>query len=247
MALQDANTAAVLQSHMFAEWFEQTAHTGPPGDLGAGTAMKVGLRALVKVILREQVSKRTTRVTADSFDAGDTYTITLDGTAHAIAAPASLDGLVVAWETAINAAHTGVITALAVDANDSPSPGTNTHVLITGDADTDYTLAIAVTGGGTGTIDAVADASNCTARLYGVNEPLGATGSWSEVRWPKTDLVDLPVGQHGLTERLNISSMPRMYVELADIFGDYDGIPGAGATLTYNARVMWGPSALSGV
>ena len=246
-AFETASQDAILAAGRNAEWTAQPTYTGRPANIGAGGDMKDTINALVKIDLRENIAFRTVRVTSDTFDAASTYTVTINGTVHTSATPATLDAMVEAIEAAINGgAQAANVTALSVDAAGVDDPGNNTTVLITGDNEDDYTLNVGVSGGA-GTIDADADPSSATARLYGLDGPQTTAATarpnkWTDIRWPKTDTIDLPVDNRGYTERLDVASVQRMYVELADVVGAFDGIPTGSATITYVPIVTWGPS-----
>ena len=243
----DANTAAVLAAGLTAEWEDQLVMSGRPANIGAGGDMKGAIVALLTIDPRENVLFRTSRVTSTTFDAASTYVVTINGTVHSSATPATLDAMVEALEAAINGgAQAGNVTALSVNDLDVDDPGSNTKVRIVGDNEDDYTLAVAVSGGA-GTIDAVADPSTCVARIYTLDGPVAVLAAnrpdrWTSSRWPKFDLTDLPVDNRGFIERLHVASLQRSYVEISDEFGTGDGIPGVNATLAYLTKVAWGPS-----
>ena len=244
---ETANLLSILAAGRVPSWTEQTAFSGAPDADDDGVDIstvesKGAIVAMIGVDLREDVHRRKAVVTA-THDATSTYTVTINGTAHADATPTDLDELMTDLRDAINAgAQASAVTATALDSDGadvtvSGNPATQLQIL--GDNDLDWYIDISVAGGA-GTIACVADPSSATMRLWSrFRAATGTTapGSWRAILLDGTS-ADLSLTWVGHAERYATAWLSPLYVELDDI----DGNASDGASVPYsNPAVNIGP------
>ena len=241
--LTTVNTEAVLATGRTVQWSHQASYTGAPADAAAGVAFDKPVSVYLSVRLREEIHRRTARVTMASLDTGATYTVTLNGTGINYATPSDEDDLITGLRDAIiaNGTTNALVSVAALDADgedvtSSAQPAVT--LLITGKAEADYSIAISATAGA---LACVADAVTASGRLY--MKPDGskannASGSTDAV--PDWRLVSgggsLSFERRGFFERINAAGSSRVYLELHTLAGD--GSDGGG--VTYSARVDLG-------
>lgn len=218
-------------------WALQADYEGAPASPEAGVSLANTIYLAIAISLREEVHRRTARVSITTLDLTATYTVTVDG--HAVdydadtASPSPSDAADVLQgiADAINADGTvgGLVTATAVDED---GDGTVEAVRLTGDAEADYTLDISATG--SAVLACVADATTASGRLYLTARGQGALPtSWRLAHNGELGAVDY----RGYAERARTSGCGRAYIELYDIAGP----SGDGSSVTYEPSVWLGP------
>jgi hypothetical protein len=241
-----SNLLNTLMVGRYLRWKEQldtagTAYqyTGAPLSASYGVYLENSPRTRLCVSLRTDVHRRTVWVTEDNHVAGQTYTVTVDGTAVAYASGGGdswadvLDGLV--------AALPGVPAADALvtfTAEDLDSDGTNETLVVRGKAEADYTFDASATGAAT--VGVQADPNTATFRTYAYYAAgTPASGSSSPSAWQlHEDAVTIGYRGHA-SDMYDSAGWGRAYLEGYDL----DGPAGDGASVTYDfAYLAWGPA-----
>lgn len=227
---ETANALAILAGARVPSWTEQAAWTTPPQSASAGVYLENSLFTMLAVEMREEVHRRTARVTISTLDLAASYTVTINGTACTAAGPfANLPAIINGLVTAINAsAIASAVTASAVD-EDASIAGVET-VKIVGDNSTDYTITMSATG--TGVLAVVADPTIATLKIYAK-----LRGSSAPSAWVAPYDASYALDWTGYVERLACAGVDRFAAELSDVDGTGDG-----ASVTYtNVTVKIGP------
>lgn len=263
---------SVLQGGRTPSWCEQTdqpdgsgnpSFTGAPSSAGSGVSLQPAgtisdgasqggaLWSILHVQLREDVSKRTARVTALHYVNGETYTITIGGNAVAVVGGATWADCVVALVAALPGVPAAalLVTFTAVDAD---GDGTVDTLLIRGKAEAGWSLGLTTTGAAT--MLAAADPASCTARAYwycaGSAE---SSATLAPSGWGADAANTWTVTYRGLNTRCQTGGRSRAYCELSSLTGDVgDAAAGANVIHYYDvptvsssrtgARVFWGPA-----
>jgi hypothetical protein len=225
-----ANELAILAGGRNPQWVEQEDYDGAPTSAGDGVHLEDSLKTLVDVRLREDVHRRTARVTVTTLDLTANYTVTINGTACAATGPfADRAEVINDLVTAINGSGiASAVTASAAD-EDSGVSGVDT-VKIVGDTETDFSIDISATG--TGVLACEADAVSAEMQIYVTYGGTNAPDGWRaplECQWTLDVL--------GFGERFDTPGIDRMYVGLSSI----DGHANDGASVTYAPTVHIGP------
>ena len=106
-----ANELATRNAGRVPLWYEQIdddgagVYTDIPTGL-AGVAISDATRCALIVAMRTNAHRRQADLTIPTFDAAGTYVVTVNGTTHTSATPASRNAAIVALSTAINAGAT---------------------------------------------------------------------------------------------------------------------------------------------
>ena len=238
------NNEAILSVGRTIQWAHQSAHSGAPATAAAGVPLSSPVSAYLSVRLREEIHRRTARVTMTTLDTGATYTVTINGTACNKATPTDEDDLLTGLRDAINSGVGSTVTATALDAGgedvtSSSQPATS--VRIVGDAEADYSIAISATAAGV--LACSADASTASGRIYA--QPSGSKKSGSTDAVPGWRMVAggglLSFDYRGTLERINAAGTERIYCELHTLAGHASD----GASVTYTARVDLGQAVVS--
>ncbi len=244
---ETANLLAVLAGARRPVWTppgdngnDTTGYTGAPQVAGAGVEIldnasdSRGVLAVgVYVAMREDVHRRTFRITIPVFDAASTYTVTINGAATSGASQATITLLLAELVTDINTAAAATITAIA----DPDAP--TTTVLVTGDAEADYTIGVSVAAG-TGTILATADPTSATIRAFTTLAGTMSDGSALPTNWCLVPEFEYTADYRGYRDTFQPPGCGRFYVELDDLTGTGD-VAGASGTITYAPTVLIGP------
>lgn len=239
-----ATELAILLAGRAPSWRSQvvsSALTAPPVAVTDGAALDSAPRTLVAVDLREDVHRRTARLTIPTLSIGDDFTVTINGgtAVYDSVGDADLDEVVAGLAAAINAdadVNTIVLATAVRASDDATTVGVRDSVKIVGLTSADYTIDF--TDNGTSVVACVADASTATLRLYfalatapGVTLPDG----WRKA--PTSYSID---GQ-GFVERFDTAGLSRMFVMLSGL----DGPSGDGAAVTVRTPdVRIGPAVL---
>lgn len=242
---EDLNRAGLLAIGLMPEWVDIASadYLTPPDAADSGVYLQNSPRVLISVDVRDQVHRRTARVVVGTADLTTTvYTVTINGTAVAYDASASLPADATALVAGIAAAleADGTVGPLVVATADPDAP--TTTILIRGASATDYSIAVSVVGG-TGTLSCNADAVSCTVHAYLTAGGIVKTGSTGSAgRWKRpAEGVWTGVAYRGVCERLDCGGYDRIAIELTSIAGHASD----GGTVTFNiARVMVGPAVL---
>lgn len=266
---QNVNEIAELNACRLPSWLPKVTPDidGAPSTADAGVALAPTITngttaARVAVKLREDVYRRTARVTVTTRDAAANYTVTVNGTAIATTSGsfATDDSVLVELKAKIDADTTvgqavappgsPVIDSYLIDSSGDVTLGTvaggNAAValVIIGEADTDY--SIAVSAGGTGVLACKADPLTATAYIWltaGGRGEDGTSDKPGDVDWCLADDGAKSVTRRGLAINLNVGGWARLYVELGSVAGHGSD----GGTVTYtdaNSPVVWvGPAA----
>jgi hypothetical protein len=231
---EDANRLAVLAAGANPQWVEQTDYSGNPDSAASGVYLEEALQTQVIVDLREELHRRTARVTIGTLDLTADYVIEINGNAvtydAGVAGPADATEVLEGIAAAINADVTvgPLVTAEAVDTDEDAVIDT---VVIRGDAEADYSIDFSTTG--TAVLEVSADAKTASARIF---QKAGGSGDrpdgWRLVRGANAIAID----RYGFAERLETGGIDRFYVELYDVDGGGDG-----ASVTHTATVLIGP------
>jgi hypothetical protein len=214
---EDANRLAVLAAGANPQWVEQTDYSGNPDSAASGVYLEEALQTQVIVDLREELHRRTARVTIGTLDLTADYVIEINGNAvtydAGVAGPADATEVLEGIAAAINADVTvgPLVTAEAVDTDEDAVIDT---VVIRGDAEADYSI-------------------DFSTRIF---QKAGGSGDrpdgWRLVRGANAIAID----RYGFAERLETGGIDRFYVELYDVDGGGDG-----ASVTHTATVLIGP------
>lgn len=259
---QNVNIIAELSACLRPSWSPLTEAdiTDAPNSAADGVSLadNTSPASRVAIALREDVWRRTARVTVDTRDAATNYTVTVDGTAIATTsgAFASDDAILVEIKAKVDAdatvgqaAATPVVDSYLIDADGATTVGTAgggtaaVALIIIGESQADY--SIAVSAGGTGVLACKADPSTATAYVYVTASGVGGSGSGDKPATTDWFLVDdgtKSVTFRGLALNVTTGGWDRLYVELGSVAGD-----GAdGGTVTYldsNSPTVWvGPA-----
>jgi len=224
-------------------WEEQTAHIVAPTGAGSGVALNnaPSMRWLAK--LREDVSKRTGRLTSLVHTPTDTYTVTVGGNAVAYVSLAGstfedvVNGLVAALP-GVPAAD-ALVTFVGVDV---AGLGALDTLLIQGKAEAEVSLAITTTGTSTTTL--TLDASTATARVFLKAGPQGG-GTANPDGWHHKDVEDFSLTYRGISKSVpDVGGWDRAAVELASVAAFAGDAAAGNNVLALNTEVQIGPCAM---
>jgi len=229
-----ANLLATLMVGRDPQWTEQTTYTGAPDTADDGVDLVNCPKTLVDVAMREEVHRRTVKVTIDTLDLTATYTIYINGITCAYDAGAGgatdEEDVIHGIRDAVNTAASAVVTAVAIDAD---GDGDDDTVVITGDAEAHYYVSEAATG--TAVQAVVADPDQGTMRLYGKYR--GTVTANTPAGWRMVLDQEFVLDYRGFMERFETAGLDRLYVELASVDGTSDG-----STITYAPLVNVAPA-----
>jgi hypothetical protein len=237
-----------------------TAITSAPdaADDGVSLADAASPASRIMICLREDVWRRTARVTVTTRDAATNYTVTVNGTAIATTTGAfatndailvELKAKIAADATVGGAAATPIVTSYLVDSNGSTTVGTagggNAAValIVIGLAQTDY--SIAVSAGGTGVLACKADPLTATAYIYVTADGVAngaTTNKPATTDWALIDDGSKSVTYRGLALNLNTGGWERLHVELGSIAGHASDGGSVTYTDTNSPQVFIGPA-----
>lgn len=244
---ENVNVLAELMVGRDPKWTEQTEYTGAPDDLGDGVYLEDSPTAIVYLKCREEVHRRSARLTPVGPVVGDTYRVTIGGhIVNFVAASAVVDDII----DGLIAALPGVPAAAALvtfegrnadDENTAPF----TQMFIAGKAEANWTLGLAIIGGGGSTQTATADFDTCNARTYlTMRHKLSTAPNIGEPSsWGSPDAAHAIASYHGWVDGVNdLGGVDRLYLELDTLASAVADVPGAGSAITYLAHVWIGPA-----
>lgn len=262
----NVNAIGELQACRSPAWygpFITTALTGAPSTTSAGAPLDSGPTngspaARVVVQMREEVHRRSARVTVTTRDASANYTVTIAGTAIATTSGSfATDDIVLvelkakidADATVGQAASSPLVDSELLDAAGDVTVGTAgggeaaAVLRVFGEGDADYTVAVSASG--SGVLACKADPTNCTARIWLAPRGSAVDSSFTaptSAAWAVADSGNKTVGYRGVALNLETGGWSRCYVELDSLTGTGDG-----AEVTYtdaNSPKVWvGPAA----
>lgn len=205
--------------------------TNPPIDAADGAPLQDAVVALLSIDVRENVSKRTTRIRIPTLVIGDTFTLTIDGgtAAYDSTGDADLDEVMTSLRDAINAdadVNTTIVARVVDSTQDPPVEvaGSNDELIIEGLGNADYSVDF--TRVGSSVLSVIADPTSCEAFMYAQRGR--APNTTANTRWrrvPGSYVID----SDGYMERWNIAGLARLYVRLGSIAGP--GGDGSGVVL----------------
>jgi hypothetical protein len=238
---QLANLLAALGGGRNPQWSKQAdssgSYDGAPTLVSSGTSLVAGeaggvLVCNARVALRRAAHRREAWVTVTTFDAGATWTTTLNGTAISKGASATADIALIGLRDAILADATvggaaganQVVTALCLDSDGDETTGTvaggNAAVtlVVRGTVEDDFTIVKSATG--TGVLDCVAEASIATVRIWLLaDSDEVAAGQSAPTSWDLADDGEFEIDRRGWTERLAVGGYSQIWIEVCDLSG----------------------------
>ena len=238
-----------------------TAITSAPdaADDGVSLADADSPASRIMICLRENVWRRTARVTVTTRDAAANYTVTVNGTAIATTTGsfATNDAILVELKAKIAADATvggaaganQKITSYLIDTNGDTTVGTagggNAAValVVTGTIQADY--YIAVSAGGTGVLACKADPLTATAYIYVTADGVANSATTDKpgtTDWALVDDGTKSVTYRGLALNLTTGGWERLHVELGSIAGHASDGGSVTFTDTNSPRVFIGPA-----
>lgn len=239
-----ATELAVLLAGRKPNWKQQVvsnALTAPPEETTDGAYLDDAPRTLVAVDLREDVHRRTARITIPTLSIGDDFTLTINGgtAVYDSVGDLDLDEVVAGFAAAINAdadVNTVVLATAVKGSDDTVVVGTRDSVKITGLTAADYTID--VTDNGTSVVAVAADPVTATLRMYfslGAADGVTAPTGWR--RGPNS----YSITSTGFVERFDTAGLDRIFVQLEGL----DVMPGDGTIVTARTPdVNIGPASL---
>lgn len=259
---QNVNIIGELSACRRPSWTRLTGSdlTGAPNsaDDGVSLATSKSPASRIMIVMREQVWRRTARVTVTTRDATANYTVTVNGTAIATTsgAFANNDAILVELKAKIDAdatvgqaAGTPIVDSYLIDSDGDVTVGTagagNAAValIVVGEAQADYSVGVSATG--TGVLACKADPLTATAHIYVTADGVGDTATTDKpgtTDWALIDDGSKSVTYRGLALNLTTGGWERLYVELASVAGH--GSDGGSVTYTdtNSPRVHIGPA-----
>ncbi len=247
------NRAGELAIGLTPEWADQVAFTGAPDSDSSGVFLvgfgenKGTAGAQGQVNAREELHRRTGRITVDTFDLlVGVFDITIEAAPLSYDTsselPADNEELIQDLVDLINGGPSAITDALtaSVDPDDADA------VLLVGKIEAGWALTATLTGG-TGAITVTADAIGFDVRLFttpggiirDVLTPLGDPNAGNPDGWAKAANAVWPGESYrGWHERFDIAGRARAYLEVFNVLKD----PADGATLVATIhKVMIGP------
>ncbi len=214
-----ATRLAVLLAGRDPQWVQQAVagSDAPPATSTSGVPLNDSPSTMVYAALREDVAHRTALLSIPTLTIGDTFTVTIDGTAvvYDSTGAVDLDEVIVAIAAALNANPTvaALVTASDVDANGVEGTGASIIVRIEGDTATDFSVDF--TDSGTSVVAAVADAVEATGRLYW--KMGAANGITAPVAWVARETF--AVQSAGFVDRYPTGGIARAHLALTARMG----------------------------
>ena len=243
---QNVNIIAELNACRSPTWkrFTTTGLSSAPDAADDGVALGGATAAIVSINLREDVWRRTARVTVATRDAAANYTLTVDAQAIATTTGsfATNDSILVELKAKIaaDATYGGAaganqrITSYLIDSTGATTVGTAgggtaaVALIVTGTIQGDYAIAHSATG--TGALAVKADPSTATYYVYATDDGQGTETAHNPVptEWDLVKDGTAAMTYRGAKLRLATGGLDRLAVEVASIAG----FAGDG-TLTY--------------
>ncbi len=236
-----ATELAVRTSTRDPNWQQQAVvapatQNTPPLSASYGVALDDAPATLVAMSVREEVHRRTSRLTIPTLNIGDTFTITVDSNAvnYDSTGDADLNEVLNDFAAAINADGTvgPIVTATAIDsATGLASASAADELLVVGDAAADYTVSFTRTG--SSVIAIVADPQQASGTLYWL---MGAAPNvTAPTQWFNREPKFVALGPLGFVDRYPTGGFLRGYVQVTEI----TAVPGDGSEVTYREPVVW--------
>lgn len=249
---QNVNILGELQAARKPSWFSFTTPNfdGAPSAADKGAALGATFTngspaARVLVQMREEVWRRSARITVDTFDGSADYTVSINGTAVATTAGsfANADAVLVAMKAKLDAdatvgqgAATPVVDSELLDSNGAVTAGSGgggnaaVTLRVFGESDVDYYVDVSATG--SGVLACKADPTSAVARVWLTAR--GSADSSAEtapdtLSWALAKDGNTTLDYRGLAKNLDVGGWERCYVELDSV----DGHASDGASVTY--------------
>lgn len=237
--VETANRLAIQYACIAPLWSQQTAYAGAPASPGSGVSMGGSPAYLLAIDLREDVARRTMRISVSTLSDTDDYTVELasyDVTYTASSGDtqqAILSGLkaLIEADTNLNALVNCTVTGT----------GTEALLTLTGKAEADYALTDLSTGG-VGALTCIADPTSLSFRVYAsmVVGDAAAIASKYASRYRLVNGAGGTLDYRGMVDQPLCGGVSYIYVELYDVDGAGDSA-GTGGTITYSPMVLMAP------
>lgn len=229
-----ATDLAVRLSTRDPQWVVQaTPATTPPGTAISGVLLNDAPATLLTVAVREETHRRTSRLVISTLNIGDTFTVTVDGTAVAYdsTGDADLAEVLTGIAAAVNANGT-VAAIVTADGSDGA------QVVLIGDSAADYSVGFTRTG--SSVIVVTADAAQCTAVIYWLMT--AAPSITPPAQWFSRD-AQIVLAAKGFVDRYPTGGFLRGYVHVDGLAG----VPADGSEVVLrNPDVSFGPAISEG-
>lgn len=245
-----SNEIAVLSACRQPLWTPQSSYTGAPSSASSGVSVLGSVTSMWAIDLRPRTISypgsgfpgRQVQIQVSVVDDSADYVVILDGTTVTYTAGSGDDEEAILNGIAMEISNNVTTNALVTSVN-SDASGTWT-LTITGRSDPDYTFEANTTG--TGELTCVADPTNVTAYWwgYGASGPGNNTNQYSGTHWRLVGAglaSGVPFGYAGGMDIVQVNGIARYYIQLSDVTGTGD-VAGSGVTITYSARVSFGPA-----
>ena len=259
-----ATKLQVLGAARNPQWTQQTTSTTPPKSSSDGVALLVdgglpGTVAGLQVLLREDVSARTVRLTPTPGGGGTVFSFYADGL---VATPVSYTEI--GGDTAEDIVD-GLIAALGLEANHNAlltasreGSGASSVLKLVGKSTTHYVLvSVNATAGD---LTGVGDAMSCSLIVFGQRHQINRASSADTVpitAWSRVALAAEPasitgvqrdgvyVDFDGYTDNLLTAGVQRLFCQLKDLTGS-TALYTEDSDVTVQAEVWIGPCATEG-
>lgn len=229
------NDLSILLAARRLLWTPQEPGSGAPSSAAAGVTLRNAPVAGVAIDLRDDASRRTDRITVETFDATAAYTVSVDGVSVAYsAAPADVAELLEGWAAALNgdAGLAALVTASVEDG----------ALVLRGVGEGQYDLEIVTTGGAK--LALAGEPTHAWVRLWTRSRP---TEGEPSPTWRALGPA-FEVDAAGWEDLLRVSGRDRLYVEVVAADAPSGDAVAAPHTATYApARIRIGPAILEAV
>ena len=240
MGLVDtANRLALQYACISPLWSQQTVYAGAPAAVGSGVSMGGSPAYLLAIDLRENVARRTLRISVSELSDTSDYNVALDS--HSVTYTATSGDLqqdILSGLQALIEADTDLNALVVCEVTGT---GASALLTLTGRAEADYALTDLSTGGD-GTLTCVADPTSLSFRVY-ASMVVGDAAAVDSKYAPRYRLVNGAGGTldyRGMVDQPLCGGVAYIYVELYDIDGAGDAA-GSGGTITYSPMVLMAP------
>jgi hypothetical protein len=233
----EINLLAKLTAGNEVEWYQQTTTLGPPASAAAGRTTSGTVTAQYHVPIRENAAHRTAHAVISAVVAGETYTITIAGSAVSYVALALDDEAAIV--AGLIAALPGVPAADALvtfAAEDVAAVGDG--LVIAGKAEAGYSIGANATGAAG--IDVEADAEHASLTVWILPGGTAGTGQALPTVWTVAGTDGRKdLDYRGEIQRINVAGLSRVYLQVSDLDGPQapDAPPFDTGSVTYRQPV----------